>query len=89
MNSSLGQDDPEFKYYQPSARTRDYSRPPTQEELTHDLNKAHDNIKHLVRDNDRLHKNQHWQRIWTKILSAGVVGSWAVILMLLKLCLHG
>ncbi len=74
------------EYYKPGAGPRrDYTRIPTPDEVTRDLNKAHDNIKKLVSEKDQLRHRLNWCRIWTKVLTAAVAAQWAVILTLLKL----
>lgn len=74
-------------FYEVGPKTRNYSLPPDPEQLTQDLNKAHTNIRKLVRLNDSVHRSNHFLRVWNKVLSAAVLGSWAVILMLLKICI--
>jgi hypothetical protein len=70
-------------FYKSGPATRDYSLPPEPDQLTKDLNVAHDNIKKLVKQNDRLRETTRALRLWTKILSGAVLASWGVILTLL------
>ena len=74
-------------FYQVGPRTRNYALPPTPDQLTKDLNVAHGNLRNLIRQNDRLHRSVHFLRIWNRVLSGAVIGSWALVVMLLKLCI--
>ena len=63
----------------------------TNEELRKGLNEGHDRIRKLATANNqlvqqlrKLQEKRRWEKIWSRILSAGMLGSWAVIGWLLK-----
>ncbi len=65
------------------------------DELRKSLNEAHDRIRKLTTANNqlvarqaKLQETRRWEKIWNRILSASVVGAWAVILLLLKMILE-
>lgn len=74
-------------FYEVHPKRRNYGVPPDPQQLTKDLNVAHGNIRKLVRDNDHLHRTIHFLRLWNKVITAAVLGSWAVVLTLLKICI--
>lgn len=82
----------EYEYYKQShpPRYSDYSKR-TQEQLIHDVNVAHDNLKRQVRINDKLVQQIDWligqlkrERTWRKWLMTAMGLTWAVIWWLLK-----
>ena len=67
----------------------------TNVELRKSLNEAHDRIRKLTTANNQLvgrqakiQETRRWEKIWTRILLASNAGSWAVILLLLKMFLE-
>jgi hypothetical protein len=78
---------PGFRYYEPQPKRRDYTKPPSPNQLTTDLNTAHDNIKKLVKEKDALRHQYRLQKIWIRILTAAVIAQWAVMLALGNLVL--
>ncbi len=93
-NKTIDRDDPPAGinaglegFYEAAPIRRNYSVPPDPHQLTKDLNVAHSNIRKLVREKDGLHRHVHFLRVWNKVVTAAVLGSWAVILLLLKICI--
>ena len=81
--------DPQFQpYYTPDiGPRRDYSRIPNSSQIVQDLNTAHTNLKRLVGEKDKLENSLRFHTIWARVLTAAVLGSWALILILVQFCL--
>lgn len=77
----------EFEYYRPSAQRRDYLKPAHPGQVTRDLNKAHDNLKNLVKEKDLLRHKVGMQRIWIRVLTAAVLAQWGILLAIFRYCL--
>jgi len=96
------------EYYQGGIEPWEHDDPPPPEDLTPEKlakagDKAHDNIKLLIRDRDRLQANQlvlnkqnaalldarKWQRIWNLILTAGLGALGWTVKVLIPLALKG
>lgn len=82
----------DFEYYvQRPGVKRDWSRP-SEAELVKSVNTAHMFVRQLVTEKDLLRRKMtntiRWQRIWIKILGAGITGAWALSLLELKILLE-
>lgn len=79
----------------PDQRKHYYQDDLSNDELRKSLNTAHDRIRQLTTANNqlvsrqaKLQKSKLWSTIWNRILTASMVGAWAVILTLLKIVLE-
>src|SRR6266567_2243670 len=76
----------EFEYYiAQHGRVTDYSKR-SNAQLIKDVNKLHEFLRKLLREKDIINEKLahaieklHWEVIWRRILTAAVLGQWAVI----------
>jgi len=82
--------DEEFEFYKqvPIQNPSDYSKPRNDAQLTQDLNVAHDNIRKLVKTNDRLRAKIEQEALYRKILTYGLMGAWGALGSLTAAVLH-
>jgi hypothetical protein len=85
MSAPDVQDSTEFSYYVTREGIRhDYANR-SAKDLAYDVTKAHDNIRKLVGEKDRMQRKLGEQWIWIKVLTAAVVGAWGLVLVLVGL----
>jgi len=80
-------DPTEFQYYtaRHGLRFDSYSKPRTQQQLQSDVNKAHDNLRKLIREKDTLQHRLRNANLKIWILVGAVTGEFAILGMLAKL----